>query len=158
AVKRIDAEERGEREFKSEVAAIANVQHVNLVRLFGYCNSSKAPRESQRRPRRSGCLSWNLRYKVAIDVAKGLAYLHHDCRSRILHLDIKPENILLDECFRALVSDFGLSKLTGKGESHSVSAIRGTRGYMAPEWLLEQGISDKTDVYSYGMVLLEIVG
>jgi serine/threonine protein kinase len=178
AVKRIDAEERGEREFKSEVAAIANVQHVNLVRLFGYCNSSKAPRylvydfisngsldcwifpkrESQRRPRRSGCLSWNLRYKVAIDVAKGLAYLHHDCRSRILHLDIKPENILLDECFRALVSDFGLSKLTGKDESQSVSAIRGTRGYMAPEWLLEKGISDKTDVYSYGMVLLEIVG
>jgi serine/threonine protein kinase len=99
-----------------------------------------------------------LRYKVAIDVAKGLAYLHHDCRSRILHLDIKPENILLDECFRALVSDFGLSKLTGKDESQSVSAIRGTRGYMAPEWLLEKGISDKTDVYSYGMVLLEIVG
>ncbi|XP_058727646.1 probable receptor-like protein kinase At5g20050 [Vicia villosa] len=178
AVKRIDAEERGEREFKSEVAAIASVHHVNLVRLFGYCNSSSAPRylvydfisngsldcwifpkrESQRRPRRSGCLSWKLRYKVAIDVAKGLAYLHHDCRSRILHLDIKPENILLDESFRALVSDFGLSKLTPKDESQAMSTIRGTRGYMAPEWLLEKGISDKTDVYSYGMVLLEIVG
>ncbi|CAI8589686.1 unnamed protein product [Vicia faba] len=180
AVKRIDAEERGEREFKSEVAAIASVHHVNLVRLFGYCNSSSAPRylvydfisngsldcwifpkrdDSQRRPRRSGCLSWNLRYKVAMDVAKGLAYLHHDCRSRILHLDIKPENILLDESFRALVSDFGLSKLTTKDESQAaMSTIRGTRGYMAPEWLLEKGISDKTDVYSYGMVLLEIVG
>ncbi|XP_050902926.1 probable receptor-like protein kinase At5g20050 [Lathyrus oleraceus] len=178
AVKRIDAEERGEREFKSEVAAIASVHHVNLVRLFGYCNSSSAPRylvydfisngsldcwifpkrDSQRRPRRSGCLSWNLRYKVAVDVAKGLAYLHHDCRSRILHLDIKPENILLDESFRALVSDFGLSKLTPKDESQAMSTIRGTRGYMAPEWLLEKGISDKTDVYSYGMVLLEIVG
>lgn len=178
AVKRIDAEERGEREFKSEVAAIASVHHVNLVRLFGYCNSSSAPRylvydfisngsldcwifpkrESQKRPRRSGCLSWKLRYIVAIDVAKGLAYLHHDCRSRILHLDIKPENILLDESFRALVSDFGLSKLTPKDESQAMSTIRGTRGYMAPEWLLEKGISDKTDVYSYGMVLLEIVG
>ena len=178
AVKRIDAEERGAREFKSEVAAIGNVHHVNLVRLFGYCNSSSAPRylvydyiangsldcwifpkrDSQRRPRPGGCLSWNLRYKVAIDVAKGLAYLHHDCRSRILHLDIKPENILLDETFRALVSDFGLAKLTGKDESQAVSTIRGTRGYMAPEWLLEKGISDKTDVYSYGMVLLEIVG
>ncbi|XP_004515597.1 probable receptor-like protein kinase At5g20050 [Cicer arietinum] len=177
AVKRIDAEERGEKEFKSEVAAIANVHHVNLVRLLGYCNSSSAPRylvydfisngsldcwifpkrESQRR-RHGGCLSWNLRYKVAIDVAKGLAYLHHDCRSRILHLDVKPENILLDESFRALVSDFGLSKLTGKDESQAVSTIKGTRGYMAPEWLLEKGISDKTDVYSYGMVLLEIVG
>ncbi|KAL5100924.1 hypothetical protein RYX36_005251 [Vicia faba] len=180
AVKRIDAEERGEREFKSEVAAIASVHHVNLVRLFGYCNSSSAPRylvydfisngsldcwifpkrdDSQRRSRRSGCLSWNLRYKVAIDVAKGLAYLHHDCRSRILHLDIKPENILLDESFRALVSDFGLSKLTNKDESQAaMSTIRGTRGYMAPEWVLEKGISDKTDVYSYGMVILEIVG
>ena len=104
-------------------------------------------------------MSWNLRYNVAIDVAKGLAYLHHDCRSRILHLDVKPENILLDENFRALVSDFGLAKLIGKEESHKeVSAIRGTRGYLAPEWLLEKGISDKTDIYSYGMVLLEIVG
>ncbi|KAL5056439.1 hypothetical protein RYX36_037121 [Vicia faba] len=148
-VKRIDAEERGEREFKSEVAAIASVHHVNLVRLFGYCNSSSAPRylvydfisngsldcwifpkrdDSQRRPRRSGSLSWNLRYKVAMDVAKGLAYLHHDCRSRILHLDIKPENILLDESFRALVSDFGLSKLTTKDESQAaMSTIRNKR-------------------------------
>lgn len=99
------------------------------------------------------------RTKVAIDVAKGLAYLHHDCRSRILHLDIKPENILLDENYRALLSDFGLSKLIGKkDENQAVSTIRGTRGYMAPEWLLEQGVSDKTDIYSYGMVLLEIVG
>jgi len=177
AVKRIDGGERGEREFRSEVAAIASVHHVNLVRLLGYCNAPTAPRYlvyeyvsngsldcwifpkrlSQRR--RGGCLSWNLRYKVAIDVAKGLAYLHHDCRSRILHLDVKPENILLDENYRALVSDFGLAKLIGKDESQKVvSAIRGTRGYLAPEWFLEQGISDKTDVYSYGMVLLEIVG
>ncbi|KAJ1387402.1 Serine/threonine-protein kinase, active site [Sesbania bispinosa] len=178
AVKRIDAEERGEKEFKSEVAAIASVHHVNLVRLLGYCNAPTAPRylvydyisngsldcwifpkrETQRQRRRFGCLSWNLRYKVAIDVAKGLAYLHHDCRSRILHLDVKPENILLDENYRALVSDFGLSKLIGKDESQVVSTIRGTRGYLAPEWLLEQGVSDKTDIYSYGMVLLEIVG
>ncbi|KAK7411219.1 hypothetical protein VNO78_02651 [Psophocarpus tetragonolobus] len=177
AVKRIDAEERGEKEFRSEVAAIASVHHVNLVRLLGYCNAPTAPRYlvyeyvsngsldcwifPKRVPqrRRGGCLSWNLRYKVAIDVAKGLAYLHHDCRSRILHLDVKPENILLDENFRALVSDFGLAKLIGKDESQKVvSAIRGTRGYLAPEWLLEQGISDKTDIYSYGMVLLEIVG
>ncbi|RDY02958.1 putative receptor-like protein kinase, partial [Mucuna pruriens] len=177
AVKRIDAEERGEKEFRSEVAAIASVHHVNLVRLLGYCNAPTAPRYlvyeyvshgsldcwifPKRVPerRRGGCLSWNLRYKVAIDVAKGLAYLHHDCRSRILHLDVKPENILLDENYRALVSDFGLAKLIGKDESQKVvSAIRGTRGYLAPEWLLEQGISDKTDIYSYGMVLLEIVG
>ncbi|QCE14066.1 probable receptor-like protein kinase At5g20050 [Vigna unguiculata] len=175
AVKRIDGEERGEKEFRSEVAAIASVHHVNLVRLLGYCNAPTAPRYlvyeyvsngsldcwifPKKLPRRGGCLSWSLRYKVAIDVAKGLAYLHHDCRSKILHLDVKPENILLDENYRAVVSDFGLAKLVGKDESQKVvSAIRGTRGYLAPEWLLEQGISDKTDIYSYGMVLLEIVG
>lgn len=176
AVKRIDAEERGEREFRSEVAAIASVQHVNLVRLFGYCNAPKAPRylvyeyvpngsldcwifpSRENRTRRGGCLPWNSRYGVAIDVAKGLSYLHHDCRSRVLHLDVKPENILLDENYKALVSDFGLSKLVGKDESQVMTTIRGTRGYLAPEWLLERGVSEKTDIYSYGMVLLEIVG
>ncbi|CAL0307135.1 unnamed protein product [Lupinus luteus] len=177
AVKRIDGEERGEREFRSEVAAIAGVQHVNLVRLFGYCNAPSAPRylvyeyvpngsldcwifpsNDLTNRRVGGCLPWNLRYRVAIDVAKGLSYLQHDCRSRILHLDVKPENILLDESYRALVSDFGLSKLVGKDVSRVMTNIRGTRGYLAPEWLLEMGVSEKTDIYSYGMVLLEIVG
>ncbi|XP_004508534.1 probable receptor-like protein kinase At5g20050 [Cicer arietinum] len=178
AVKTIHGEERGDREFRSEVAAIASVQHVNLVRLFGYCNSPTPPRylvyefipngsldcwifplkENRTPRRRCGCLPWNLRYKVAIDVAKALSYLHHDCRSTVLHLDVKPENILLDENYKALVSDFGLSKLVGKDESHVLTTIRGTRGYLAPEWLLERGISEKTDIYSYGMVLLEMIG
>lgn len=199
AVKRIDSsgadkrQDRGEREFRSEVAAIASVQHVNLVRLLGYCtvpggrglrflvydfvaNGSLdawifPPRGEETlnpngnfshhhrgRSRRGGCLSWDLRYRVALDVAKALAYLHHDCRSRVLHLDVKPENILLDENYRAIVSDFGLSKLMGKDESQILTTIRGTRGYLAPEWLLERGISEKSDVYSYGMVLLEMIG
>lgn len=98
------------------------------------------------------------RYGVALDVAKALAYLHHDCRSRILHLDVKPENILLNENYRAIVADFGLSKLMGKDESRVLTTIRGTRGYLAPEWLLEHGISEKSDIYSYGMVLLEMIG
>lgn len=79
-------------------------------------------------------------------------------RSRILHLDVKPENILLDENFRAIVADFGLSKLMGRDESNVLTTIRGTRGYLAPEWLLEHGISEKSDTYSYGMVLLEMIG
>lgn len=178
AVKRIEGEEHGEKEFRSEVAAIASVQHVNLVRLIGYCNSAPGsarflvydfisngsldcwifPIRAAGNRHRGGCLSWDLRYKVAIDVAKALAYLHHDCRSRILHLDVKPENILIDENYRAIVSDFGLSKLMGKDESRVVTTIRGTRGYLAPEWLLENGISEKCDVYSYGMVLLEMIG
>lgn len=181
AVKRIDGEERGEKAFKSEVAAIASVQHLNLVRLLGYCIASTGPRfvvyefvhngslDNWIFPRmranyggggrqRSGCLSWDLRCRVALDVAKALSYLHHDCRSCILHLDVKPENILIDENFRAIVSDFGLSKLKGREESRVVTTIRGTRGYLAPEWLLENGVSEKCDVYSYGMVLLEIIG
>ncbi|KAL2249474.1 UNVERIFIED_CONTAM: putative receptor-like protein kinase [Sesamum indicum] len=179
AVKRIDGEERGDKAFKSEVAAIASVQHVNLVRLLGYCISSTGPRflvyefihngslDNWIFPRtrarsggrqRGGILSWELRCRVALDVAKALSYLHHDCRSCILHLDVKPENILIDENFRALVSDFGLSKLKGREESRVVTTIRGTRGYLAPEWLLENGVSEKCDVYSYGMVLLEIIG
>ncbi|XP_028755800.1 probable receptor-like protein kinase At5g20050 isoform X2 [Neltuma alba] len=177
AVKRINGEERGKKEFKSEVAAIASVQHVNLVRLIGYCNSAVAPRyliyefipngsldswifpsKTENRRSRRGFLSWSLRYRIAIDVAKALSYLHHDCRSRILHLDIKPENILLDENFKAIVADLGLSKLMGKDESQVMTTVRGTRGYLAPEWLLEHGVSEKTDIYSYGMVLLEIVG
>lgn len=104
------------------------------------------------------CLPWDFRYRVAVDVAKSLSYLHHDCRSRILHLDVKPENILLDENFRAVVTDFGLSKLMTKDVSKIFATFRGTEGYFAPEWLLEAGISEKSDIYSYGMVLLEIVG
>ncbi|KAI5320540.1 PREDICTED: G-type lectin S-receptor [Prunus dulcis] len=176
AVKKLDAEERREKEFRSEVAAIASLQHVNLVRLLGYCCVPAGPRflvydfisngsldswifsRKERPNRRGGCLSWDLRYRVAVDVAKALSYLHHDCRSRILHLDVKPENILLDESYRAVVADFGLSKLMGKDESKIMITIRGTRGYLAPEWLLEHGISEKSDVYSYGMVLLEMIG
>lgn len=173
AVKRIEGEEHGDKEFKSEVAAIASVQHVNLVRLLGYCSvPPSGPRFLVyeyivngsldnwifRRRGIRGCLSLDLRCRVALDVAKALSYLHHDCRSCILHLDVKPENILLDENHRAILSDFGLSKLMGKDESRVVTTIRGTRGYLAPEWLLENGISEKSDVYSYGMVLLEMIG
>lgn len=173
AVKRIEGEERGDKEFKSEVAAIASVQHVNLVRLLGYCSvPPSGPRFLVyeymvngsldnwifRKRGIRGCLSLDLRCRVALDVAKVLAYLHHDCRSCILHLDVKPENILLDENHRAILADFGLSKLMGKDESRIVTTIRGTRGYLAPEWLLENGISEKSDVYSYGMVLLELIG
>lgn len=182
AVKRIEGAEHGENEFRAEVRAIASVQHVNLLRLLGYCCLPEGPRylvydfvqngsldnwifqdggsrgHRARLPARDDWLPWALRYRVAIDVAKALAYLHHDCRSKILHLDVKPENILLDDNFRAVVNDFGLSKLMGKDESRVVTTIRGTRGYLAPEWLLENGITEKSDIYSFGMVLLEMVG
>ncbi|KAL5729512.1 non-specific serine/threonine protein kinase [Ranunculus cassubicifolius] len=183
AVKRIEGVEHGGSEFKAEVSAIASVQHVNLVRLLGYCRVAEGPNLLVYQfvhngslcnwifPPRIGpnnlhsrsppfsCLPWDLRYRVAVDVAKALSYLHHDCRSRILHLDVKPENILIDENFRAVVTDFGLSKMMGREVSRIyTSTMRGTEGYIAPEWILENGISEKSDIYSYGMVLLEIVG
>lgn len=104
------------------------------------------------------CLPWKSRYQVAIDVGKALAYLHHQCRQKVVHLDVKPENILLDEQFCAQVADFGLSKLMAKDQSRIISRIRGTKGYLAPEWLIGRGVSEKSDVYSYGMVLMELVG
>nr|XP_043628945.1 probable receptor-like protein kinase At5g20050 [Erigeron canadensis] len=180
AVKRIQhGEERGGKEYRSEIAAIASVQHVNLVRLFGYCVHTNNvyflvydfipngclsnwifannKRGGGGGPPR-GCLSWQQRYRVAIDVAKALAYLHDDCRSKVLHLDVKPENILLNGNYHGIVSDFGISKLMKRDDSRIVTSLRGTRGYIAPEWLLGLGISEKSDVFSYGIVLLELIG
>ncbi|KAK1259812.1 putative receptor-like protein kinase [Acorus gramineus] len=151
AVKRIAPAPRAMQEFRAEFSAIASVQHVNLN---GSLNTWIFPGERAR----SACLSWEMRRQVAVDVAKALAYIHHDCRSRILHLDVKPENVLLDGKFRARVTDFGLSRLMGREESRVVTTVRGTRGYLAPEWFLEGAISEKSDVYSFGIVLLEIVG
>ncbi|KAG5564566.1 hypothetical protein RHGRI_000672 [Rhododendron griersonianum] len=145
AVKQIEGS--GEKQFRSEVAAIASVQHVNLVRLLGYCCVPTGPRflvydfipngslekwifprkEKEKSSSRGkiqhvgGCLDWCSRVRVALDVAKALSYLHHDCRSKILHFDVKPENILLDQNYRGFVSDFGLSKLMGLDESRIVT-------------------------------------
>jgi hypothetical protein len=175
AVKRIGAGARAEhadKEFKAEVSVIAGAQHVNLARLIGFCLGSPRflvyeymehgsldrwifPSTDEGRERR--CMPWARRYQVAIDVAKALAYLHHDCRAKVLHLDVKPENILLDDGFRGILSDFGLAKLAEKEQSRVLTTVRGTVGYLAPEWLLDAGITEKSDVYSYGMVLLEMV-
>uniref|UniRef100_A0A0E0L7M1 Protein kinase domain-containing protein n=1 Tax=Oryza punctata TaxID=4537 RepID=A0A0E0L7M1_ORYPU len=176
AVKRIDGgDHHVDKEFKSEVSAIASAQHVHLVRLVGFCLVPRGPRflvyeymehgslDKWIFPHSGGgerrrCLPWAARYQVAVDVARALAYLHHDCRNKVLHLDVKPENILLDDGFRGVLSDFGLSKLMGKEQSRVVTTVRGTTGYLAPEWLLGVGITEKSDVYSYGLVLLEMVG
>uniref|UniRef100_A0A7C9ALB0 Protein kinase domain-containing protein n=1 Tax=Opuntia streptacantha TaxID=393608 RepID=A0A7C9ALB0_OPUST len=177
AVKRtMQGQEHGKREFQAELAGIMrlNVQNANIVQLLGYCVVPRGPRfliyefipngsldswifphkHNGNQPR--GCLPLKSRYKVAIDVAKALSYLHN---ARILHLDVKPENILLDSSFQALVSDFGLAELMGEIEgSIVVKRVRGTREYLAPEWILQGRVSAKTDVYSYGMLLLEMIG
>ncbi|CAL5403907.1 unnamed protein product [Camellia sinensis] len=101
-------------------------------------------------------LGWQSRRKIIMDIAKGLAYLHEDCRQKIFHLDIKPQNILLDEYCNAKISDFGLSKLIDKDQSQVVTTLRGTPGYLAPEWL-NSIITEKVDVYSFGVVVLEML-
>lgn len=103
-------------------------------------------------------LDWRTRFEIAIAIAQGIAYFHEQCRNRIIHCDIKPENILLDENFCPKVSDFGLAKLMSRQHSHVVTTVRGTRGYLAPEWVSNRPITVKADAYSYGMLLLEIVG
>lgn len=97
------------------------------------------------------------RLEIAIGAARGLAYLHSGCDHKILHCDIKPENILLADHGQVKIADFGMAKLMNPEQSGLFTTMRGTRGYLAPEWLTNSAISDKTDVYSYGMVLLEII-
>jgi len=118
--------------------------------------SSSPPSSSEHR--QQPLLDLHTRYRIALGVARAIAYLHEECLEWVLHCDIKPENILLEDDFCPKVSDFGLSKLTSKRDKVTMSRIRGTRGYMAPEWVIHrEPITAKADVYSFGMVLLEVV-
>ncbi|KAK1556607.1 hypothetical protein Q3G72_008585 [Acer saccharum] len=101
-------------------------------------------------------LDWQTRKTIILDIAKGLAYLHEECRQRIVHLDIKPQNILLDINLRAKISDFGLSKLLDRDHSQVVTTMRGTPSYLAPE-LFSSFVTEKADVYSFGIVVIEVV-
>ncbi|XP_058096102.1 G-type lectin S-receptor-like serine/threonine-protein kinase At5g24080 [Magnolia sinica] len=162
----------GEKEFITEVTTIGSMHHMNLVRLCGFCsmgshrllvyefmsNGSLDKWIFPSQNNRDRLLDWKTRFQIAIGTAQGIAYFHEQCRNRIIHCDIKPENILLDENFCPKVSDFGLAKLMGREHSQVVTMIRGTRGYLAPEWVSNRPITVKADVYSYGMLLLEIIG
>lgn len=168
AVKRLERPGGGEREFRAEVCTIGNIQHVNLVRLRGFCSENShrllVYDYMENGPlsvflRRDGpSLSWDVRFRVAVGTARGIAYLHEECRNCIIHCDIKPENILLDGEFAPKVSDFGLAKLVGRDFSRVMTTMRGTWGYVAPEWISGVAITAKADVYSYGMTLLETIG
>ncbi|XP_015881296.3 G-type lectin S-receptor-like serine/threonine-protein kinase SD2-5 [Ziziphus jujuba] len=168
AVKRLDKMSQGKREFLAEVETIGSLHHFNLVKLVGFC-AEKSCRLLVYEYMTNGSLNnwifirdqahsldWQTRKKIILDIAKGLAYLHEDCRQKIVHLDIKPHNILLDEYFNAKISDFGLSTLIDRNESQVLTTLRGTPGYLAPEWQ-QLKVTVKVDVYSFGIVLLEIV-
>jgi serine/threonine protein kinase len=158
-------------QFMDEVAAISATNHVNLVKLFGFCcdhptvalvfeymeNGSLDKylfRDS------STTVDWDQLYKVAIGTARGIAYLHEESQPTIIHYDIKPANILLDDNFTPKVADFGLAKLCNEDGTHAdVREYRGTPGYSAPEFVTKKSaVTNKCDVYSFGMVLFEIVG
>lgn len=169
AVKRLERPGSGETEFRAEVCTIGNIQHVNLVRLRGFCSENlhrllvydympNGPLSSYLSRTSPKLLSWDARFRIALGTAKGIAYLHEGCRDCIIHCDIKPENILLDNDYNANVSDFGLAKLVGRDFSRVLATMRGTWGYVAPEWISGLPITTKADVYSFGMTLLELIG
>ncbi|RDX94522.1 G-type lectin S-receptor-like serine/threonine-protein kinase RLK1, partial [Mucuna pruriens] len=155
-----------EKEFKNELHVIGLTHHKNLVRLIGYCEA-EAERLLVYEYMSNGTLAsllfnevkpdWKLRLEIAFGVARGLAYLHEECITQIIHCDIKPQNILLDEYHNARISDFGLAKLLKMNQSRTNTAIRGTKGYVALEWFKNMPITAKVDVYSYGVLLLEII-
>ncbi|XP_066355199.1 G-type lectin S-receptor-like serine/threonine-protein kinase LECRK1 [Miscanthus floridulus] len=173
AVKRLEkVVEEGEVEFQREVRAIGRASHRNLVRLLGFChegtnrllvyeymsNGSLAERLFKNSDGGGGPPAWGERMGIALDIARGLHYLHDELDSRVIHCDVKPQNILMDASGTAKIADFGLAKLLLPDQTRTFTGVRGTRGYMAPEWYRGVGpLTVKADVYSYGVVLLEIV-
>ncbi|KAF5190783.1 Nodulation receptor kinase [Thalictrum thalictroides] len=171
AVKQLSSKSKqGNREFVNEIGLISGLQHPNLVKLHGCCiegnqlllvyeymaNNSLARAlfgddENQLK------LEWSTRHKICVGIARALAYLHEESRLKIVHRDIKATNVLLDEDLNAKVADFGLAKLVEEEKSHISTRVAGTLGYMAPEYALRGYLTDKADVYSFGIVALEIV-
>lgn len=160
---------QGVQQFDTEIRTLGRIKHPNLVTLIGYHASEDEmfliynyfPEGNLETlihiGERGKRMNWNMRYKIALDLARALAYLHDECVPRVLHRDIKPSNVLLDHNLRAHLSDFGLARLLGDTETHATTDVAGTFGYVAPEYAMTCRLSDKADVYSYGVVLLELL-
>ncbi|RAL46575.1 hypothetical protein DM860_004854 [Cuscuta australis] len=159
---------QGEREFQAEVEIISRVHHRHLVSLVGYCiaqgqrmlvyeyvpnNTLEFHLHGKGQP----VMDWPTRLKIAVGSAKGLSYLHEDCHPRIIHRDIKSANILLDNQFEAMVADFGLAKLSTDNNTHVSTRVMGTFGYLAPEYASSGKLTEKSDVFSFGVMLLELI-
>eukprot|EP00253_Pinus_taeda_P022429 PITA_22429 len=170
AIKRLNINSRqGDTEFLNEVNLISRVQHKNLVKLLGcfvkgperllvyeYLQNGSLDKilfDSTKRH----LLDWSGRYEIIVGIARGLAYLHEESQIRIIHRDIKASNILLDNKYRPKIADFGLAKLFGEDQSHVSTRIAGTCGYMAPEYALRGQLTEKADVFGFGVVVLEMV-
>ncbi|KAM3258423.1 hypothetical protein ACQJBY_050281 [Aegilops geniculata] len=169
AIKKLEGVRQGEKQFRAEMSTLGTIHHVNLIQLLGFCSEGEhrmliyeymphgALDQHLSRVGLGDVLPWNTRYQIAIGIAKGLTYLHDNCMNCIIHCDIKPENILLDATFSPKVADFGLAKLLGRDFSRVITTMRGTIGYLAPEWISGTAITAKADVFSYGMMLFEII-
>lgn len=160
----------GEVQFQTEVEMISLAVHRNLLRLCGFCSTEKerllvypfmpnGSVASRLKDNVEGkpALDWSRRKKIAVGTARGLLYLHEQCDPKIIHRDVKAANILLDEEFEAVVGDFGLAKLLDHRDTHVSTAVRGTIGHIAPEYLSTGQSSEKTDVFGYGILLLELI-
>ncbi|CAI5965240.1 unnamed protein product [Closterium sp. NIES-65] len=159
---------QGEREYETEVDLLSLVRHRHLVRLVGFCSEGQhrmlvyeyMPRGSLAQHLHGGQearLPWSARVRIALGVARGLAYLHEGCVPRIVHRDIKPSNVLLDANMEARIADFGLAKMLHDHERDVATRVQGTWGYVAPEYLAGAAVSEKVDVYAFGVLLLELV-
>jgi serine/threonine protein kinase len=173
AVKRLAGEGKGashDHGFSAEIQTLGKIRHRNIVRLLGFCSNHETnllvyeymPNgslgELLHNKERSQNLDWETRYNIAVQAAHGLCYLHHDCSPLIVHRDVKSNNILLDSSFQAHVADFGLAKLfQDSGKSESMSSIAGSYGYIAPEYAYTLKVNEKSDIYSFGVVLLELL-
>ncbi|GLJ21235.1 hypothetical protein SUGI_0389360 [Cryptomeria japonica] len=170
AVKKLSAKSaQANEQFMNEVKLVANVQHRNLVKLLGCCAEGDErlivyeylPNKSLDTflfdPDNCRLLDWQKRYNIINGIARGLLYLHEDSQMRIIHRDIKANNILLDDKLNPKIADFGLAKLFSDDETHIQTSVAGTYGYMAPEYAMRGRLSVKADVYSFGVLLLEIV-
>ncbi|KDP33542.1 hypothetical protein JCGZ_07113 [Jatropha curcas] len=169
AVKKLDcAGEDAQREFENEVDLLSKIHHPNIISLMGYSVHEEmgfivyelmqngSLEDLLHGPSRGSSLSWHMRLKVALDIARGLEYLHEFCKPAVIHRDLKSSNILLDSKFNAKLSDFGLA-VADSSQNKNKLKLSGTVGYVAPEYMLDGELTEKSDVYAFGVVLLELL-
>ncbi|XVF48303.1 hypothetical protein PTKIN_Ptkin03bG0179400 [Pterospermum kingtungense] len=169
AVKKLDcANQDAEKEFENEVDLLCKFKHSNIISILGFSSDNETrfivyelmqngSLETQLHgPSHGSSLTWHRRMKIALDTARGLEYLHEHCNPPVIHRDLKSSNILLDSDFNAKLSDFGLA-VTDAAQNKNNLKLSGTLGYVAPEYLLDGKLTDKSDVYAFGVVLLELL-